>query len=105
MFSSINSGCIQLWLDEQSTSVPTLAEARERYIRSCSAAAIDEEIMIKWICSDPNDLQYLGIGTSSTPVTFKAFTNNANFGSSIVATPYYELVPEFQFQFRGLQGV
>jgi len=105
MFSSTNSGCIQLWLDEQVTSAPTLAEAQERYIRSVSAAAVDEEILIKWVCSDTLDLQYLPIGTASTPVTFKAFTNNANFGAGIGSTSWYELVPEFQFQFRGLRGV
>jgi len=105
LFSSTNPGVIQFWLDEKSTAAPTLAEAQERAVLIVSAGAVDRTFSLKWVSADPVDLQYNAVGTPATLVTFKGFTNNANFGSSIVATDYYEVEPEFQFQFRGLQGV
>jgi hypothetical protein len=51
------------------------------------------------------DLEYTAITSSVTPVTFKTYTNNANFGSSIVATDYCEVEGAVRFQFRGLLGV
>jgi len=104
MFSSTNPGLLQFWLDEKVTSAPTSTEAAERYVLSMSAAQVDAPGMVKWVCSDPLDLQYQPIGTTYTPVTFKSFSNNTTYGSSIVATDYAEIVPHFQFQFRGLQG-
>jgi hypothetical protein len=100
-FSSTNPGLLQLWFDEKSTTVPTLAEAAERATKSLSACDIEPTSM-SWTNSDTLDLQYYAIGTAYTPVTFKVYTNNANFGSSIVATDYMEIVPVARVQFRGL---
>jgi len=105
LFSSTNPGVLQFWLDEQVTAPPTLAEAQERAVMIISASAVDQKPVLKWVAADPLDLQYIPIATSVTPVTFKVYTNNANFGSSIVATDYLEVEPVFQFQFRGLVGV
>jgi hypothetical protein len=105
LFSSTNPGVLQFWIDDQSTATPTLAEAQERATLIESASATDNYPMLKWVNSDIGDLQYLAIGTPRTSATFKVYSNNANFGSSIVATDYLEVEPEFQFQFRGLQGV
>lgn len=104
-FSSTNPGVVQFWLDEKSASTPTLAEAQERAVLSCSASSVDVMSELDWTSGDTLDLQYLAIGTATTLCTFKEYTNNANFGSSTVATDYYEVVPSFQLQFRGLQGV
>jgi len=103
-FSSTNPGIIQFWIDEKSASAPTSTEALERFVMSASAAQIDKACQLKWVCSDPLDLQYTAIGTSYTPATFKSYTNNTQFGSSIVATDYAEIIPHFTLQFRGLQG-
>jgi hypothetical protein len=105
MFSSTNPGVLQLWFDEQSSGTPTLAEAYERYIDVLSASAVDTQPLLRWVCADPLDLEYRPIGTSYTPCTFKMYTNNSTFGSSAVAADYFEVEPEFQVQFRGLQGV
>jgi len=104
-FSSTNPGVIQFWYDEKQTGSPTPNDASERAVLTCSAASVDRQPMLKWICSDTLDLQYSDIGALVTPVTFKAYSDNVNFGSSIVATDYFELEPEFQYQFRGLVGV
>jgi len=105
LFSSTNPGIIQIWIDEKSASAPTAAEAEERAVLTFSAASVDKNPELKWISGDPLDLEYLAIGSTATLATFKVYTNNANFGSSVVATDYLEMIPIFQFQFRGLQGV
>jgi len=105
MFSSTNPGVLQFWIDEKSTNSPTLAEAQERATLIQNASAVDRNPVLKWTCADPSDLMYVPTATAFVTATFKVFTNNANFGSSIVATDYLEVEPEFQFQFRGLQGV
>jgi len=104
-FSSTNPGVVQFWVDEQSSSVPTLVEARERYTRTLSASSVESRSEIAWTCSDPADLAYQAIAATSIPATLKFYTDNAVFGSSVVATDYFEVSPEFEFQFRGLVGV
>jgi hypothetical protein len=105
MFSSTNPGVVQAWIDENSTATATLAEAQERYVLSVSASSVEDVHQLSWTASDPLDLQYSPIATSTTPASFKAYTDNANFGSSIVITDYFELEARFRIQFRGLQGV
>jgi len=105
LFSSTNPGVIQCWFDEQSNATPTSAEAKERYISSVSASAIDTRPKWTWTAGDPQDLAYQPIGTVFNPVTFKFYTDNSNFGSSVVATDYFEVEMGLRFQFRGLQGI
>ncbi len=105
MFSSTNPGLIQAWIDEQSNSTPTLAEAQERAVVSWSAGSVDRTNILRWSSTDIDDLGYIAIASSNAIATFKAYTNNANFGSSAAATAYAEVVPRFCFQFRGLVGV
>lgn len=105
MFSSNNPGVLQFWFDEKSASNPTLVEAAERYVMSINASDITSKKFLTWTARDPLDLEYTAITSSVTPVTFKTYTNNANFGSSIVATDYCEVEGAVRFQFRGLLGV
>lgn len=105
LFSSINPGVLQMWIDELSTTAPTLNEARERATLIVSASSNNRIPAQKWVNADFNDLQYRATSTSFTAATFKIYTDNAIFGSSIVATDYLEVEPEFLVQFRGLQGV
>jgi hypothetical protein len=103
-FSSNNPGVVHFWVDDKSNAAPTLNEALQRATTVCSAADIGGKSVQKWVCADPLDLQYIAIGAAAVNVTtFKSYTNFTNFGSSIVATDYLEIEPEFQVQFRGLQ--
>jgi hypothetical protein len=103
MFSSTNPGLIQFWWDENDTTTPTVSDAVQRFTQSVNASATSMDEVFQWTASDPKDLQYTTTsGSYQVPVRFKAYTNNANFASSIVATDYFEVIPEFQFQFRGL---
>ncbi len=105
-FSSTNPGLLVTWFDEKNTTtVPLLAEAQQKMVSAFSASDVTKPHTMKWCAQDPLDLQYTTIATTNVvPVTYKVFTNNANFGASTVATPYLEIVPEFLVQFRGLQG-
>lgn len=105
LFSSTNAGLILTFIDENSTAAPSIAEARERTQKTISASAVDRNLTLTWIAADPADLLYTPIANSFTPATFKVYTDNANFGSSIVATDYFEITCQFRVQFRGLQGV
>lgn len=104
-FSSTNPGVLQVWFDEKVAAAPSLAQAQERYIASLSCASVDKNYQTTWTSADPLDLQYVQVGVTATPAYFKMYTDNANFGSSIVATDYFEVEGEFRVQFRGLQGV
>jgi hypothetical protein len=103
MFSSTNPGIIQFWWDENDVAAPSVTDAVQRFTQSVNASATSMNEVMQWSASDPKDLQYVQTtGTFPVPVSFKAYTNNANFASSIVASDYFEVIPEFQFQFRGL---
>lgn len=104
-FSSTNPGVVTAFFDENSTGVPVLAEAQERYILNFSASSVDKPHSLMWTAADPQDLLYNPIATGFTPATFKVYTDNANFGSSIVATDYFEVSISFRVQFRGLAAV
>lgn len=105
MFSSINPGVLQVWMDEVNSGSPTLAEARERATLIISASAVSARPVLKWTNGDTDNLKYVNTSTPSGIAYLKVYTDNVNFGSSLVATDYLEIEPEFQLQFRGLQGV
>jgi len=102
-FSSTNPGIMNEWIDEKVTSVPTLAESKERATLVFSSSSVGQAKQIDWICTDLLDLQFIDIGTSTTVATFKQYTDNANYGASAVATDYCEIGGKFLVQFRGLK--
>jgi hypothetical protein len=103
-FSSTTPGVSQVWVDEKSTANPTATEAGERAILSFPNSSVNQEHVMTWECSDTLDLQYIDIGTAVTVASFKLYTDNAVFGAPIAVTEFLEIVPFFQFQFRGLQA-
>jgi hypothetical protein len=101
-FSSTNNGLITHWIDEKDNSAPTLAEAQQKSDKQFSASSPSPHT-ISWVARDPLDLQYTDISTVATTVcTYKAYSNAANFGTSIVATPYGQVTGRIWIQFRGL---
>lgn len=100
-YASTNPGLFVHWVDEKQTTNPTSAEALQKSLKSFSASSPSPHV-ITWTSNDPLDLQYIDIGTTATELaTYKIYTDNAFFGSSIVATAYACVVPEFWIQFRG----
>jgi len=101
-FSSTNPGMFSHWFEEKNTAVPTAADAQRNNTKVFSASN-SRPHMITWVPRDPLDLQYVASGAASPVLaTYKIYTDGANFGSSIVATPYAQLRMEFWIQFRGL---
>jgi hypothetical protein len=101
MFSSQNPGVLLLYWDEKTTTVPNNAAASERVTRRIAAADISKTHRMSWKAKDTVDLAYTATSGSDVPVCLMVFTNNANNGSSIVATPYASISFELVFQFRG----
>jgi len=104
MMSSINPGLIQVWFDEQSNVTPSLAGSQSRFVKSWNASAVDEDLSITWVPSDLGDLVYTAIGSTSTPVYLKTYTDNANYGAQNTVVNYVLVVPKLTFQFRGFQS-
>ncbi len=100
-FSSTNPGLFTHWIDEKDvTNPPTLAEAQQKSDRRFSCASPSPHVLT-WTASDPLDLQYLDMATTTSVACYKIYTDNANFGSSAVATPYAEITASYWIQFRG----
>jgi len=59
---------------------------------------------MRWRAKDLLDLQYTAIGTVSTPVTFKTYTDLANYGAPAAVTNLWLLEPDFIMEFRGIKS-
>jgi len=106
-FSSTNPGVLACWYDEQSQSAPTLNEsqAKVRLNMTIPLSSVDKTRSMIWIPRDPKDLQFIPIATTNVvPVTFKVYTDNANWGSPITATQVAMIEQEYTIQFRGLHS-
>lgn len=103
-FSTSNSGLFAAFVDEKvATLAPTINEAIEKKIIDFPCSDVFGKHLIHWKATDLLDLEFTDTSVSTTiPVTFKLYTDNSSFGSSIVATPYCEIVPWCRIQFREL---
>jgi len=101
-----NPGIGVVWFDEKSNANPTLAESQERIGRRFpfNSGNGKSDFVMRWRANDLVDLQWSAIATTQTPAYFKVYTDNANYGASITATPYLLIEPEYIVEFRGLQG-
>jgi len=101
-----NPGVGVVWFDEKSNSTATLTDSQEKTGRRFpfNSASDKGDFVMRWSATDLVDLQWSAIATTQTPVYFKIYTDNTNYGASIVATPYILIEPEYIVEFRGLQG-
>ncbi len=104
-FSTANPGLILNFIDEKSSTVPTAAAVNERALERYSASDVVKSHRLRWLAKDITDLTYNAVATATNPCYFKLYTDNANFGSSVVATPYITSFVKYRFQFRGLKTV
>jgi len=104
LFSSTNPGLLITWVDEKLVGNPTLAESTHKTNEkdSFNASSVDRIHELVWTPHDPLDQQYTAIGTATTFADFKIYSDNANYGSSAVATPYGQVYCTLTFQFRGM---
>lgn len=99
-YSSTNPGLFNHWIDEKQSAAPTATEATTKSYNTFNASSPSPHMLV-WTAEDPLDLQYTDIASFVTVATYKIYTDNTSFGSSIVATPYVSVTPTFYLQFRG----
>jgi hypothetical protein len=104
-FSSTNPGRILVYADADDATTPTLALAQSHKRLEFSAG---DNKGVKSIVYDVHDLAKLEWTSvfAGLPACgyFKIYTNNANLGSSIVATDYLDYSIEYTLQFRGFSA-
>lgn len=102
-FSSVLPGQINSWVDETSVTAPTATQAVEyQGITTYPAGNNERTHTVKWVPHSTTELAYLPMGTASNNAAFKVYTDNALFGSSIVATQYMTAQQFITIQFRGI---
>ncbi len=104
LFSSTNPGQINFWWDEKGfIGPPSNTEALDKTQLILSAGSNQNRHVSTWTAHDLGDLTYLETSSPRTPVSFQVYTDNANYGSSVVATAYLTVTLELTVQFRGYQ--
>lgn len=108
--SNPTTGVTAFFWDEAATGAPTLNEARDREVLSLTNNACNPKScsLMTWRARDINDLSFDPItSTSTTPVWFKVYTDNTNFGSGTTTTDsaQWYVKPTLYVEFRGLRGV
>jgi hypothetical protein len=100
-FSSTNPGLLNHWFTEDDGAAPTATRAQQAQARRFPASDIRENV-ISYRPLDPAQ-QTWSLVSSGAPVIgyYYLYTNNANYGSSIVATDYALIDMEYTVQFRG----
>ncbi len=100
------SGLSTFWFDESSTTAPTGTSAQERIlvVKSNNSSCTASSFSMRWQVRKLEDMSFLPIGTSSTVVTFKVYTDNTAFGSPTTVTQLWYLQPVLTVQFKGIKS-
>lgn len=101
-FSSANPGLVRAWIEPRSTATPTLAISEASEGLAFNASDIVNPHLLDYKVMDPVLADFTAIGTTQNIGNINWFTNNANYGSSTVATDYFLVHIEAVIQFRGL---
>ncbi len=100
-YGSTNPGLLSMWFADYSTT-PTTALAQTANAIRFNASSIDRVHSLDYIPHDPLQQQWQTVSSGTAGIGyFKMFTNNADFGSSTVATPYCYVRLKVLVQFRG----
>jgi hypothetical protein len=100
-----STGVLVSLFDEKVVSIPTANQSKEMDILSRDPITnVLKPKTFTWIARDIEDLEFEPVATASTPVTFKCYTNTADWGATIVITDIAIIEPTFWIQFRGLKS-
>jgi hypothetical protein len=101
-FSSVNPGTILQWFSEDDTAAPTSAKAFNVISKGFSASAVIPEHRLTYTPHDPAQQTWTLVASGAPVIGYhKIYTDNATFGSSIVATQYLSVAYELTVQLRG----
>jgi hypothetical protein len=101
-FAATNPGLIRAWIEPRSTATPTLAIAEASEGLAFSAADVTNTHLLDYKLMDPVFVDFTQTNATQNVGNINWFTNNANYGSSTVATDYFLVHIELVIQFRGL---
>jgi hypothetical protein len=103
LFSTTNPGQLNMWYDIPSTAgaAPALADSRKNRALRFSASAVMQTRRLVFTPTDPTLQLWNPNSLGLTIGVFKLFTNNADYGASIVATQYCDVTFKMTIQFRG----
>jgi len=102
-----STGVSKLWFDEKSNAAASLVDSQERNslsLANTNAMSKSQHVM-RWRARDLLDLEYSPIGTVTTPVYWKLYTDTANWGAPAAVTPLWLVEVESIIEFRGLKAV
>lgn len=100
-FSSTNPGIVRFWVEDRSSSAPTLAIAEAARGVVANASDVTREFRLDYKIMDPVYVDYTQLNATQSVGYFNVYTNNANYGASAAATDYCVVTPVFTIQFRG----
>lgn len=100
------NGISNFWFDDAITSIPTLNEALGRVALQVSNNSANSKAttVMRWRARQLSDLTFVPTSTTYTALSFKAFTDNANFGAPTAVTQLWFVKPTLHLVFRGLKS-
>lgn len=102
-YSSQSTGIGCVWFSEDDSSAVTVANALQAQCKQWNFSNVVNSTDMSYVPHDPAQ-QTWTLVSSGNPVIgyFKVWADNANFGTTIVATPLGIVTFEYTVQFRGL---
>jgi hypothetical protein len=104
-FSSTNPGQLNHWIDIPNTAgaAPAIADSRKNRCVRFPASDVSKSHMTTFVPHDPAIQAWSDLFTGLTIGVYKLYTDNANYGSSVVATQYVCVDILLTIQFRGFR--
>jgi hypothetical protein len=104
---SASTGISTFLFDEKDATAPDIDDANQRLglrLPNTNAAGSILRAM-RWRARDLLDLEYSPIGTVSTPVYFKVYTDASSFGAPVAVSDLWIAEFDFTIEFRGIKAV
>lgn len=100
---SNTTGLGHAWYNEVNASPPTFPESTEQGVNRFPLSVNSSKSFHRfvWKPRTINDMVFSSTAVSFVPASFKFFTNNANYGSSLTALQVVICEYEYTVQFRG----
>jgi hypothetical protein len=101
-FSSVNPGILVMWFDEDNSATATNALAVNAMALKFPASSVEKIHQLTYTPHDPAQQTFTTVAAGNPTIGyFKLYTDNTNYGASIVATQYLHLELDCVVQFRG----
>lgn len=103
LFSTQNPGVLSMFFSEDNSATPTAIIIGQATCKRFPASDVDRVHTLSYVPHDPAQQTWTTVAAGNPTIGyFKLYTDNAAYGSSIVATQYLSLTFDLTVQFRGL---